>query len=108
MNHKSNDRVTIVDDFLFVKNKPSYSGVIELLNFFALMLLAFCIPLYKPFLLYAIALWVGTWLLEGGKIHKIKTNLNKRSVVYLFILSAVNNKSNQMFISTVIQVYNIA
>ena len=86
MNQSSLTPTRLNEQFILIKNKPSYSRIVELLNFSALMLLVFCLPLYKPYIPYAIALWVLTWLLEGGKIKKIKINISKRSVLYLLML----------------------
>ena len=78
--------ISLKEEILLIKNNPTYSGIIKLLNFFALMLLAFWIPLDKSYLPYTIALWVTTWLFEGNFINKTKVNIKNKQQVYLLML----------------------
>ena len=69
-----------------VKENPSYTNIVEGINFTASLLLVFWLPLYKSFLPYIISFWILTWLLEGNFVMKGKQNIQSKRIIFLLLL----------------------
>lgn len=66
---------------ILIKNR----ALINKINFYLALLLAFWMPLYKDFLPYIIWLWGISWILEGNFKKKF-SNLNNKNVLLLLLL----------------------